>query len=230
MDRKTPFIEGEIYHIYTRGVEKRTVFTSKMDYERFVMLLLLSNSRGQIRIGNLLKRYKGKSTSEILRCIDPTHEYTDVLGYALMPNHIHLILKEKRSGGISTFMHKLITSYAMYFNIKNDRSGPLFTRPFRSRHVDDDPYLRWLFSYIHLNPLELSQPGWKNGRIEAKSAAVFLRNYAFSSYPDFFFVERPESIILNKSAWPIDPRELREVDELLKTFSSFPEYQGLPLL
>ena len=206
------------------------VFSNEVDYQRFVALLLLSNSTKKIEFRNLLQKNRGASSIEVLRFAESSYEYVDVLGYSLMPNHIHLILKEKKLGGISTFMHKLITSYAMYFNIKNSRSGPLFTRPFRSRHVGDDTYLRWLFSYVHLNPLELSQPGWKTGNIEIKSAKVFMREYPFSSYQDFFFENRPQSIILNKPAWPIDLSELREVDELLETFSSFPEHQGLPLV
>ena len=59
MERKVPFFVGETYHIYTRGVEKKTVFTSDDDYQRFVVLLLLSNADKRVHLGNLCEKYKG---------------------------------------------------------------------------------------------------------------------------------------------------------------------------
>src|SRR3989344_2030506 len=84
-----------------------------------------------------------------------------VLAYCLMPNHFHLVLRQKNQDGITLFMRKLATAYAMYFNTKYDHSGVLFQCRYKSKHVNTDAYLRWIFSYVHLNPLEIIQPEWK---------------------------------------------------------------------
>lgn len=217
MLRKVPFVVGEIYHVYTRGVEKRTVFTCEADYERFTALLLLANSEKNIHFSNLRSKHKGESLLEMLSWMRPEHAVTDILAYALMPNHLHLVLREKQEHGISKFMQTLMTSYVMYFNAKNERSGPLFTKPFRSRHVDDNDYLRWLFAYVHLNPVGLSQPNWKKGNIDLKAASMSLRNYAYSSYLDYSFGERTQSRILNKEALPISVKNLRDAEALVST-------------
>lgn len=143
-----------------------------------------------------------------------------------MPNHIHLIVREKLPGGISKFMLKLMTAYSMYFNTKYERSGPLFTRPFRSRHVDSDDYLRWLFSYVHLNSLELFQSDWKTqGLADNKGAAAFMCSYRYSSFSDYSDVPRAESRILEKKALPFDADELKNFDDLLALLAGEKGYQ-----
>ena len=138
----------------------------------------------------------------------------DIIAYALMPNHIHLLLKEKIEGGISRFMLKLMTAYSMYFNTKHERSGPLFTRPFRSRHVGSDEYLQWLFAYILLNPLDIHQKNWKEQGLKDKRAAqVFLREYRYGSFSDLAR-ERPESGILSTGDFNLDT--MKDFDDLFK--------------
>lgn len=142
-----------------------------------------------------------------------------------MPNHIHLILHEHSDGGISKFMLKLMTAYSMYFNTKYERSGPLFTRPFRSRHVDSDEYFRWLFAYVSLNPLELHQHDWKRiGVQDVDGAAEFMGSYRYSSFPDYFGSERAESCIIQKDALPFVPA--RSIDGLLNELSTHSDEYG----
>ncbi len=79
-----------------------------------------------------------------------------ILGFALMPNHFHLILKEIKKGGVSSFMHKFSMGYSKYINAKYGESGSLFQGKFRARVVDDDAYLRHLAVYVLVkNPLEI---------------------------------------------------------------------------
>jgi REP element-mobilizing transposase RayT len=231
MDREEPFIVGEIYHVYAGGVEKRNIFTCEADYERFVALLLFSNSGKPVRLGNLRAKHKGKSPIEILGRVLPEYTRVDILAYSLMPNHMHLILYEKVEKGISAFMHKLMTSYSMYFNVRYARSGPLFARPFRSKHIPNEEYLRWLFAYVHLTPLTLAYANWKEKALDQKTARQFMQEYRFSSFHDFLYGERLQSIVLSKSAWPIDLGRFRAFDDLLAEFSSYhPEYRGESLL
>lgn len=224
MERGTPFEDGEIYHLYTRGVEKRTVFLDKNDYERFVALLFACNNTESVRISNLSRREQGEP---LLKMLLEQHPHRDILvqifAYALMPNHLHLVVQAKKGGDVSRFMLKTMTAYSMYFNTKYQRSGPLFTRPFRSRHVNDDAYFRWLFAYIHLNPLELVEPTWKErGLSNVDRASIYMRTYPYSSYIDYFLGERIESQILSKEVLPDDVATLRNVDDLLLAFSEHP--------
>ena len=76
-----------------------------------------------------------------------------VLSFSLMPNHYHLLLKEITEDGISRLMHKVGTGYTLYFNVKNGRSGSLFQGTYKAKHIEDNRYLKYLFEYIHLNPI-----------------------------------------------------------------------------
>ena len=56
MLRKDPFISGEYYHIYNRGIDKRIIFKLKKDYERFIMLLYVANSQESFRLDDLINK------------------------------------------------------------------------------------------------------------------------------------------------------------------------------
>lgn len=214
MDRGVTFVPGEVYHVYNRGVEKRNIFQNTRDWKRFQELLYISNTPKPL-VTRLLQ-------ADIFQLERPD-TLVDILGYSQMTNHFHLIILEKNEGGISKFMSKMATAYSMYFNIKYERSGPLFCKPFRAKHVNSDDYCRWLFTYVHLNPLDIYDKTWeKSLRVNDVSRAQdFLRDYQFSSYCDYFAVERPESRILNKNALPIETEGLESAPEMLKEFRSW---------
>lgn len=120
-----------------------------------------------------------------------------------MPNHFHLLVREKREGDISLFMKKLSTAYAMYFNKRYDRSGTLFEGRFKAKHVDTDEYLKYLFAYIHLNPVKLIDPKWKeNGIQNRKEAKRSLKTYDFSSYLTYTGTDTLQKNILDAKAFP----------------------------
>lgn len=222
MERKVPFSEGEYYHIYSRGVEKRQVFLNPGEYERFQLLLRLCNTKEPVHMANFFKRHEGFAAAQMFEYIEPGEvgRLTEIAAYALMPNHIHLIVREREKGGISKFMLKLMTAYSTYFNLKHKRSGPLFTRPFRSKHLDTDEYARWAFSYVTLNPLALFQSDWEERGVQDISAAgAFLRTYRFASFLDYLDAPRPESIILAKDALPL-ALDMRDMDSMLKILAT----------
>jgi len=129
-------------------------------------------------------------------------------------------------GGISKFMQKLSTAYSMYFNSKYKRTGSLFEGKFKSEHAETDRYLKYLFSYIHLNPVKLVQADWKKAGIKNKKQAInFLSNYKYSSFLDYSVLKsRPEFAILDKESFPryFPNREkfLKEIFEWLSYNSS----------
>lgn len=224
MLRDAPFIKGEIYHLYLRGVDKREIFCSDSARRRFQLSLFLSNDKyGNVQIRNTLKTFardnnENASFSRIYNEYERGEQLVDILAYAFMPNHFHLLVRERteEGGGISTFMQKLIIGYTKFFNLANERKGALFEGTFKSKHVNDEAYFRWLFSYIHLNPLKLIEPGWREGIIRDMPHAIqFLNNYAWSSFPDYAGVERPEGVILTKDALPEYVTLVKDVEGLI---------------
>lgn len=218
MDRKVPFSECEYYHLYTRGVEKRIVFTAPRDYERFMWLLLVANQEKGVSIRDLERKYlsRGESSGLFFENERPVTPLTDILAYALMPNHVHLVVRERAEGGISRFMHKLMTAYSMYFNTRYERSGPLFTRPYRSKHLDTDEYLRAAIAYVHANPLALLQHDGSTADATDEQRERFLNDYLYSSYADRSEEMRPESHIVahGARAHVLDIATLRDIPTL----------------
>ena len=130
-------------------------------------------------------------------------EITAIGAYCLMPNHFHILMKETVEGGMSRFMEKLTTSYAKYFNEKYKRVGGLFQGTFKAEHLNRDEYLKYIFAYIHLNPIKIIDPNWKeNGIQQLDKAKKYLNTYTYSSYLDYLGSKREESLILDRSAFP----------------------------
>ena len=201
MQRKTPFVKGEYYHIYNRGIDKAAIVRSDKDRDRFKLLLYTANSENIFRLDNLINQ-QHKTNDEIMS-IDRGQCLVSIGGWALMTNHFHLLLKEEVEGGITSFMKKFSTAYSMYYNIKYERSGSLLHRPFRSKHIDEDNYMRHLFGYVHLNPLDIKFSNWEeNVKHKPKEMKNFLDTYKYSSFQDYAGVERIENRILNKPAFP----------------------------
>ena len=104
--------------------------------------------------------------------------------------------------GVKNFMLKLSTGYSMYFNKKHFRTGSLFEGRFKSEYVNEDRYLRYLFSYIHLNPVKLIQSDWREVGIKNMEATLsYLDKYQYSSYLDSQS-SRTQGRILSRSSFP----------------------------
>jgi putative transposase len=196
MERKVAFVRGEYYHVYNRGVDKRKIFDSEADYRRFVLLLYLANSTKSVRIADILKT----QTYEEILTLEKGNQLVAIGAYCLMPNHFHILATPLVEGGISKFMLKLQTGYSMYFNTKNNRNGSLFQGPFKSQHADSNPYLKYLFSYIHLNPAKLKSPDWKERlKTQNKLLMDFVGKYRYSSLPAYL---TKEHVVTNPGAFP----------------------------
>lgn len=195
MERKLKFSEGEYYHGYNRGVEKRIIFLSKDDYRHFVRLLYVAN-------GDRNFKYRDIECKKFLE-IDRGKPLVAIGAWVLMPNHFHVLLREIRGGGISSFMQKLLTGYSTYFNKRYERVGSLFQGVFQAQHAHVDEYLKYLFSYIHLNPIKFIDPKWKDNKIKnLKVVQKFLNSYVHSSYLDYAGVNREEGCIISREAFP----------------------------
>lgn len=195
MQRYIEFALGEYYHIYNRGVEKRKIFVDKNDWTRFHKLLYIANSTKPVHFNEI------KNLS--LHDIDRGDQLVAIGTYVLMPNHFHILVKEIVENGLSKFMEKLTTAYSMYFNKKNERVGALFQGTFKAEHADSDEYLKYLYAYIHLNPIKLIEPAWKEVGIKnEKNAMQYLNDYRYSGYIDYCCAGREEASILSKNEFP----------------------------
>lgn len=104
----------------------------------------------------------------------------------MMPNHYHLLLEPVVEDGIPRFMKKLNMGYAKYFNKKYERTGALFEGRYKSVLIDSEAHFTHLPFYIHLNPLDLVTPGWREWKIENIQKTIdFLESYRWSSHLDY---------------------------------------------
>ena len=115
---------GAVQHIIIRGIERKKIFRNDADRKNFTTRLNTIVSQTQ----------------------------TTCYAWALIPNHVHLLLRTGDTP-IATVMRRLLTGYAVSFNLKYKRHGQLFQNRYKSILCQEDRYLRELVRYIHLNPL-----------------------------------------------------------------------------
>lgn len=190
--QKPKFIENEIYHIYNRGVEKRDIFTNDKDRLRFIHDLFEFNDENPtINTSYYLDYSEVKLSAKVqLQSVknekQPRKLLVEILAFCLMPNHFHLLLRQKREGGIIKFMQKIGTGYSMYFNKKYERVGGLFQGRFKAAIVKEEAHFIHLPFYIHSNPLDLIYRGSTSiDSIDWKKQIDFLENYRWSSFLDY---------------------------------------------
>jgi len=190
-ERKSQFANGEIYHIVMRAIDGIDLFRDNKDYLRMIHDLFEFNdvnpAPSVFRVN--FHRNKTNVTKSDLVTLNGERRKRDllveILAFCLMPNHVHLLLRQLRDNGISKFMQKF-GGYALYFNGKYSRRGYLFQNRFREVHIDNDRQFSVVFVYIHTNPVALIYPGWKErGVTNVPRAVKFIENYRWSSYTDY---------------------------------------------
>ena len=180
--RSHNFVKDEFYHIYIHSIEDLKIFPKKRDYERFLTLMFAANNKGKIP---RLERHSGLNLAWdiVTGKVKLEEPLIDIVCFCLMPTHFHLLLRERKDGNISKYLHRILLSHSKYINIKYERRGHLFESKFNSKHVDTNGYLLTLSSYIHKNPKDL--PDWKNKE----------NKYQWSSYQDFINQNRWNNLL-----------------------------------
>lgn len=142
--------ESGLYHVMLRGINKQDIFESKDDYWKFIRLMdRLCHPR-----------------DETDRPIPP---HCCMYAYCLMPNHVHLLIKDY-DGSLAESIKSLTIPYAQYYNSKYERIGHFFQDRFRSEPVNDWEYFVTLLRYIHQNPVaanivsEVNEYTWSSWR------------------------------------------------------------------
>lgn len=206
--RIIPFVKGEYYHIYNRGNSKQKIFLDENDYNHFIKLLFICNSKINFKFRDNIVDIKIDAFD-----FERGNTIVSIGAWVLMPNHFHIYIminphtpdmwEEERKNYISLFMRKLSTAYAKYFNAKYNRTGSLFEGKFKAVHIGSDNQAKYLFSYIHLNPIKLINPNWKDfGISDIAKSLEFLSKYEWSSYLDYKGINRLANKILDIKNFP----------------------------
>jgi putative transposase len=185
--RKTVFVPGEYYHIYSRVLFNAPEFRNDQNAKRLLQAFTLANSTRSSEAFQYLKDNKDAVLEKAVEIAKRGEKLVDILCYVIMPDHYHLLLRERSKKGISNFIHKCNISIAKYINIKNKRRGPLFESRFNAKHINTNEYLLHLSLYIHLNPLDfLIGREWRANKLKNWSLAKKkLINYPWSSIKTF---------------------------------------------
>src|SRR5437763_38074 len=144
-----PYIENAYYHIYNRGVEKRTIFQDQQDYAVFLSYLksyLTPKNESALREELLNPQIISAEKDRILKLLRLNNFFDEInlVAFCLMPNHFHMLIKQKSAISIDAFMNSFITRYVIYFNKKYKRVGPLFQDVYKAVLVETDAQLLYL--------------------------------------------------------------------------------------
>ena len=120
--------KGALYHITSRGNERKNIFEN--DYDRYFFIKTLKKS---LNIYNVI-----------------------LYSYVLMPNHFHFLL-ETPLANLSEFMRQFNITYTSYYNRKYNRVGHLYQGRYKSILIQKESYLNILSRYIHLSPVRVEK-------------------------------------------------------------------------
>lgn len=172
------FVSDSYYHIYNRGVEKRTIFQNPQDYAVFLSYLktyLLPKDEIALHsiIADQNRSYKEKDLALKALKLNNFSDSLKLVAYCLMPNHFHFLVKQTEAMTIDRFMQSFCTRYTLYFNRKYRRVGGLFQGLYKAVRIMTDEQLLHVSRYIHRNPITLASQG------------TTLRSYSYSSYMQY---------------------------------------------
>ncbi|OGG27091.1 hypothetical protein A2960_03040 [Candidatus Gottesmanbacteria bacterium RIFCSPLOWO2_01_FULL_39_12b] len=217
--RILPLITDQIYHIFNRGIDRRPTFTNRLEYKRAresIKFYRVSNP--SIRLSKFL-RLEEKRQSEVIYLLQKSKKLVEIACYCFMPNHFHLILKQKAHHGISKFLSNFQNSYTRYFNTRHKRDGSLFMDQFKAVRVETDEQLLHLSRYVHLNPhtgytvkslFELKRYEWSSFQTYLNKTSDFVETNLVLSF--FRNINEYEKFVFGRADYQ---RDLKKIEHLL---------------
>ncbi|MBI2430899.1 MAG: transposase [Candidatus Levybacteria bacterium] len=173
--RLVPLITNEIYHVFNRGINRQPIFTTKREYQRAVdSIMFYRFANPPVRLSKFL-RFESDRQNEILQMLETREPLVQIFSYCFMPNHFHLLIKQKKDNGIARFISNVQNSYTRYFNTRHQRDGALLLNQFKAVLIETDEQFLHVSRYIHLNPYTGYLVKYHNE----------LETYAWSSFPDY---------------------------------------------
>lgn len=192
--REIGFDKSIPYHIIVRTVEKREIFLKEDDCYRFIFQMYVANIGEPAH--NLKSRDITRSAQAILNGEEVPKNFIIVrhpplvynISFVLVVDHHHFIFIPTSDNAIPKYQQKLNTGFAMYYNLKYDREGNLFGKPYKIIPIQTNFQLDAVLRYVNVkNPLDVYQPSWRGkGLKDEKKAFNFLNKFQFSSFPDLF--------------------------------------------
>src|SRR3989344_3086277 len=152
--RLTPLANGQIYHVFNRGIDHRPTFSDRLELTRGIITIdFYRFVKHPIRLSKFLKLSNEERERVSKNIKDRNDKLIDILAFCLMPNHFHFIVRQLHEKGISKFLANFQNSYTKYFNVKRSRDGSLFLDQFKAVRIETDEQLLHVSRYVHLNPL-----------------------------------------------------------------------------
>lgn len=186
--RRFPIVSHEYYHVFNRGIDRRTTFTSKREFARAKMALgFYQYVHPPLSLSKVLQLDVEKR-QKFLLALRENKKLVRVSAFCLMPNHFHLLLTQLVEGGISVFLSNFQNSYTRYFNSCHSRDGALFLNQFKAERIETDEQFLHVSRYVHLNP----HTGYVVKTISE------LENYPWSSLPVYLHKVRSELVDTNE--------------------------------
>ncbi|MBI4155641.1 MAG: transposase [Candidatus Zambryskibacteria bacterium] len=186
--RNETIIVDSFVHVINRGNKQAPIYKQKSDLWRLLFSLFYSNNNLSRNWMRELEKASLKPQNFIWPdSLGERKPIVAILGFTIMPNHFHLILKEIVKGGISNFMHKFSMGHSKFINAKYKESGVLFQGTFQSKIIETDEYLRRVAVYVMVkNTFELYPKGGLAGATKNfEEAWAWAVDYPFSSLGDY---------------------------------------------
>ena len=172
--RKVIFANDQIYHVFNRTLERKPVFTSKRNCKRAITALdYYRFEKPTLRLSKALLLEKD-TRQKFFSGLRKQPKLAEIISYCLMPNHFHLLVKQKLNNGIPKYLSDFSNSFTRYLNTKHKRIGPLFQGVFKAVRIETDDQLIHVSRYIHINPVVSFVIKERN-----------LDKYLWSSFPEY---------------------------------------------
>lgn len=201
MTRKYPLVNDQTYHVFSRSIANFKIFNNAHDFKRMIKLFHYFQIKNPPTKFSYFIRYKEARNLGFFELFDSLtkddSKLVQLIAYCLMPTHIHLILKQIQTNGISIFLNNTLNSYTRYFNTCHKRKGPLWEQRFKNVLVENDEQLLHLTRYIHLNPV-------------TASLVKKPEEWQFSSFLEYLGTNSQRSICSFDDLLKISPKEYKK--------------------
>ena len=181
--------DGYYYQASNKSMRSERIFLDKDDFERFLGLLHIANSDGRFILRD--------AGLEDIFGVSRTRPLVDIFAYSILPDGFSIVVGSRGEGKLHRFIHKLSTAYAMYYNRKYHRQGPLFRGVCRVEPIEGSKRLYELVKETHLKPYSTGMVSIvKTAREDVSAAVECASTYEYSSMRDYIGEDRPQKVIL----------------------------------
>lgn len=175
-NRRHPFINNYIYHIFNKTIDGKRIFTNEKICDTFLEVIRYYRSNeSYLRYSKYRELHKELKLNLMNKIENKNTFRISLLAFTLMPTHYHLILKQNQQNGISFFMSQIQNSLTRFYNLKEGRKGSIFLQTFKSKLIESEAQFKHTTRYVHLNI-------FSGGLIKELTDIV---NYPFSSFNEY---------------------------------------------